>query len=260
MTNRGRRRVAFLLAFLLILAMPVNAEAASRGVYYRPALTFVVQNAPSDLMMHMEMTHEGERIRVYLYREDRLWESYFRFYYQTAPEISVWHGSRAEFRDAVLVAETGGREIRIPLSEEFRIKLTMNDFFLLDTSERSLRFGLPRGRAVLLFFLRLALTLSAALLVLALFRYRWLKSWAVAFLTQLVCQAGLSLFLVNRVNFNPKLIAVHFMLLLTVLVIQIPIFWGLLQENGSEKGVRYAFWSNLATGALNSLFLMTCPL
>ena len=260
MTIWEKRRVALLLAVLLILVMPIQAEASSRGVYYRPSLTFLVERAPEDLMLHMELQHRGETVSVYLFREDRLWESYFRFYHQTAAEIPTWYGSRAEFKDAVLVAETGGREIRIPLPEEDQIKLTMNDFFLLDLADSSLRFGLPAGRAVLLFFLRLALTLGASLLVLFLCDYRWRRSWVVALIANLFCQGGLSLFVSNWVNYNPKMIAVHFMVLLAVLILQIPVFWWLLDENGSEKSVRYAFWSNLATGALNSAFLIYFPL
>ena len=120
MTNLKKRCLAYALALLLILAVPVSAQAASRGVYYRPSLTFVTRKAPEDMMMYMELTHQGERYNVFLYREDRLWESYFRFYHQTATEIPNWYGSRAEFRDAVLVVETGGVETRVPLPEEAR--------------------------------------------------------------------------------------------------------------------------------------------
>ena len=260
MTRIQKRRVALLLVFLMILAMPVSAEASGRGVYYRPSLTFITQNAPDDLLLHMDLNRGGETVSVYLYREDRLWESYFRFYHQTATNVPNWHGSRAEFRDAVLVAETGGRETRIPLPEEMQKKLTMNDFFMLDLSDGSLRFGLPMGRAVLLFFLRLVLTLTAALLVLRFFQYRWRRSWAVAGIAHLISQGALSLFVANWVNYNPKMIAVHFMVMLAVLIVQIPVFWWLLDENGSETGVRYAFWSNLATGVLNSVFLIHFPL
>ena len=260
MTSKQKRRVALLLVFLMILAMPVSAEASGRGVYYRPSLTFITQNAPDDLMLHMDLNRGGEIVSVYLFREDRLWESYFRFYHQTATNVPNWHGSRAEFKDAVLVAETGGHETRIPLPEEMQKKLTMNDFFMLDLSDGSLRFGLPMGRAVFLFFLRLVLTLTAALLVLWIFQFRWKKSWAVAGIAHLVCQGALSLFVANWVNYNPKLIAVHFMVMLTVLILQIPVFWFLLDENGSETGVRYAFWSNLAASVLNSVFLIYFPL
>jgi hypothetical protein len=158
------------------------------------------------------------------------------------------------------VAETGGREIRIPLPEDAQKQLTMNDFFMLDLSDGSLHFGLPMSRAVLLFFLRLVLTLTAALLVLRFFQYRWRRSWAVAGIAHLISQGALSLFVANWVNYNPKMIAVHFMVMLAVLIVQIPVFWFLLDENGSETGVRYAFWSNLATSVLNSVFLIHFPL
>ena len=103
-------------------------------------------------------------------------------------------------------------------------------------------------------------TLTAALLVLRFFQYRWRRSWAVAGIAHLISQGALSLFVANWVNYNPKMIAVHFMVMLAVLIVQIPVFWWLLDENGSETGVRYAFWSNLATGVLNSVFLIHFPL
>ncbi len=260
MTERKRRRVALLLAFVLILAMPVSAEAYSRGVFYRPALTFVVNNAPDDMLLHIDFERDGETIPVYLYMETRLWETYYRFYRQTAHGIRIWYGNRADFRDAVLVAETGGRQIRIPLPEETLAKLTMNDFFMLDTSDFSLRFGLPLGRAILLFFLRLLITLSTALLMLYFFQYRWRRSWIVVLITQLVCQGALSLFVANRINFNPKFIAVHFMVMLAFLVVQLPLYWWLLDENDSGTSVSYAVWSNVATAVLNSVILTNFPL
>lgn len=260
MTNLKKRWIACLLALLLVLAVPVGAEAASRGVYYRPSLTFVTRKAPEDMMMYMELTHQGEHYTVFLYREDRLWESYFRFYHQTATDIPIWYGSRAEFRDAVLVVETGGVETRVPLPEEDQKKLTMNDFFMLDLSDMSMRFGLPRARGVLLLLARILITLSAAMLILYFFRYRWLKSWLTVLITDLVCQTGLSLMLMNQINFNPNLIGVQFLAMMGVLIIQIPLFWLTMDENGSEVSVRYAFWSNLATAALNHIFLINCPL
>ncbi len=260
MTELKKRWLAFALALLLVLAVPVSAEAASRGVYYRPSLTFVTRNAPEDMMMYMELTHRGESYAVFLYREDRLWESYFRFYHQTATDIPVWYGSRAEFRDAVLVVETGGVETRVPLPEEDQKKLTMDDFFMLDLSDMSLQFGLPTARGVLLFLARIVITVTAAMLILLLFRYRWLKSWMTVLIVNLVCQSALSLMLMNKINFNPNLIGVQFLAMIGVLIVQIPLFWLTMNENGSEASVRYAFWSNLATAALNHIFLLNCPL
>lgn len=260
MTDRLKRRVSFLLVLLLMLAIPVSAAADGRGVYYRPALTFVAKNAPYDLTLRMDLDRGGEIVPVYLYREDRLWESYFRLYRQTAQDVHTWYGNRADFKDAVLVAMAGGRETRIPLPEETLIELTMNDFFMLDTSDFSLRYGLPTGRAVLLFFLRLAITLSASLLVLFFFRYYWKRSWMAVILTNLICQGALSLFVANWINFNPKMIAVHFMAMLGVLILQIPIFWWLLDENGAQTSVGYTVVSNLATGVLNSFIIIHFPL
>jgi hypothetical protein len=260
MSELKKRWLAFALALLLVLAVPVSAEAASRGVYYRPSLTFVTRNAPEDMMMYMELKHQGETYTVFLYREDRLWESYFRFYHQTATDIPVWYGSRAEFRDAVLVVETGGVETRVPLPEEDQKKLTMDDFFMLDLSDMSLQFGLPTARGVLLFLARIVITVTAAMLILLLFRYRWLKSWMTVLIVNLVCQSALSLMLMNKINFNPNLIGVQFLAMIGVLIVQIPLFWLTMNENGSEASVRYAFWSNLAAAALNHIFLLNCPL
>lgn len=260
MTDLKKRCLAYALALLLILAVPVSAQAASRGVYYRPSLTFVTRKAPEDMMMYMELTHQGERYNVFLFREDRLWESYFRFYHQTATEIPTWYGSRAEFRDAVLVVETGGVETRIPLPEEDQKKLTMNDFFMLDLSDMSMRFGLPVLRGVLLLLSRVAITLGAAMLILYLFHYRWMKSWLTVIIANLICQGALSWMLMNQINFNPNLVGVQFLAMLGVLVVQIPLFWLTMDENGGETSVRYAFFSNLATAALNHIFLLNCPL
>jgi hypothetical protein len=244
---------------MLLLAVPVCAYADGRGVYYRPALTFVTSNAPDDMIVRMDLKRDGETVPVYLYREDRLWESYFRFYRQMEHGF-IWYGNRVDFQDAVVVVMTGGMEFPIPLAEEDLLKLTMNDYFMLDLSDSSLHFGLSTGRAVLLFCMRLAITLGASLIVLYLMHYRWKKSWITVILINLVFQGALSFMLVNLVNFNPRMIGVQFGALLITLILQIPLFWWLLDENGSSDSVRYAFWSNLATGLINSYMLIHFPL
>ena len=260
MTKRKRSLVAVLLVLLLTLTLSVSVEAASRGVYYRPAVTFVVENAPSDMILRIDFERNGEIVPVYLYMETRLWESYYRLYRQTAPSDFIWYGNRADFRNAVLVAITGGREIQIPLPEDSLEKLTMNDFYMLDAKDFTLRYGLPLWRTILLFSLRLVITLAAALLILYFFQYRWKKSWMTALVTNLLCQGALSLFVSNWINYNPKMIAVHFLLMLIILIFQIPIYWWLLDEDESKKSVIYALWSNVATAVLNLAFLIQCPL
>ena len=89
MSKRKRICAALLLTILLVTALSVNAEAAILGVYYRPALTFISENAPSDLILRMDLQRGGETVPVFLYREDRLWESRFRLYRQTSSEIST---------------------------------------------------------------------------------------------------------------------------------------------------------------------------
>ena len=259
MTKWRRRRVSLFLMVLILLTVPVSAEASGRGVFYRPALTFVTRNAPDDLLLHVDLEREGETVPVYLYREDRLWESYFRLYRQTTQGI-IWYGNRVDFKGAVLVAETGGIETRIPLPEETLQKLTNSDFFMLDTAEYTLRFGLPIGREIPLFLLRLAITVSAAMLVFLFYDFRWLKSYLAALIVNLLCQAGISLFVANWINYNPKLLAVHFVVLVGVLTVQIPVFWALLDENESDKRIGYTVLSNVVTGVLNIVFLIYFPL
>ena len=260
MTKSKRICAAFLLVVLLMLTLPVSTEAASRGVYYRPALTFITENAPADLLLRIDFDRDGEIISHYLYREDRLWESYFRFYRQTSPVSRVWYGNRVDFENAVLVAETDGKETRIPITEETLKKLTMNDIFMLDTKDFSMRYGLPLWRTILLFCLRVVLALAVALLVLYFFQYRWKKSWITAIITHLICQSGISLFVSNWVNYNPKMIAVHFLVLLGVLILQIPVFWHFLDEDQPSRSVSYAFWANVATGVLNIFIIIVFPL
>lgn len=259
MTNWKRFFTVFLLSILLLPALAARSEAASRGMYYRPAVTFVASNAPDDMILRLDIESNGEVIPVFLYREDRFWESYFRLYRQTEPRIR-WRGNRHDFSTAVLVAITGGREIRIPLPEETLPQLTMNDYYMLDVSQFSLRYGRPLGRAAGLFFLRLAITLSVSMLILFLFGYRWRKSWIIVLITNLICQGGLSLLIANQINFNPYLIGVQWLAILGVLVVQIIVFCMGLAEGDSDSNVSYTVWSNAATGVLNTLMLIFLPL
>ena len=68
MTDRKRQGLAFLLALMLMLAIPVSAAADGRGVYYRPALTFVTSHAPDDMILRMDLRRDGETVPVFLYR------------------------------------------------------------------------------------------------------------------------------------------------------------------------------------------------
>ncbi len=260
MSKRKRICAALLLTILLVTALSVNAEAAILGVYYRPALTFISENAPSDLILRMDLQRGGETVPVFLYREDRLWESRFRLYRQTSSEIRTWYGNRVDFKDAVLVAVTEGREYKIPLTEENLQRLNSNDFFMLDAKAFTINYGLPLWRTVLMFLLRLVITMAVSLIILFFFEYRWKKSWIAAIITNLVVQSGLSIYLANRINFNPKIIIIDFMVLVVVTLLQIPVYWHFLDEDSTQRGVSYGFWANVATGLLNLIFVLQFPL
>lgn len=261
MITRRQLGIFLMVILLLIPIVTVNVSAATLGVFYRPAMTFLVENAPEDLILRLDVPRNGEMVPIYLYREDRLWESVFRLFRQTAPFTNFWIGnSRADFENAVLVAMTREDETPIPLTERELQHLTMNDYFTLDLSDHSLSFGLPLWRTILLFLLRVGLTTSVALIILGFFKYRFKKSWITVLVTNLICQCGCSLFLSNLINFNPKLIFILILILFAVLLTQILVFIKHLKELPMQKAVTYGFWSNVATGALNILFMLQFPM
>ena len=89
MTSAKKLCIVLLLLLLLLPIVSVSASSASLGVYYRPAITVLVENAPEGLILRMDIPRNGETVPVYLYREDRLWESYFRLFRQTGISRAV---------------------------------------------------------------------------------------------------------------------------------------------------------------------------
>lgn len=259
MTRWTRCCLAFFLVFFLVPTLPVEAQAATRGVYYRPAVTFVVENAPEDMIIRIDLDYAGQTVPVYLHREDRLWESYFRLYRQTEPSIA-WRGVNADFKNATVVVITGEKNYKIRLSDKAVAHMSMNDIFMLDTSDYSIRYDLPLLRSVLTFSVRLIIVTVGALLVLFLFKYRYLKSWLTVLITTLVCQGAWNLFLTNRINHNIKLIYVLFVVILFILVAQLMVYLFTLNEQDRDTAARYTAWSNVVTGALNVALFHCFPL
>ena len=150
-------------------------------------------------------------------------------------------------------------ETEIPLSDDDISKLTMNDFFMLNMKTNDLSFGLPLWRTILLFTIRVLITTTVALIMLGIFRFRWKKSWFVVLFANLICQSGISLFLSNLINYNPKLVFELIFLFFPVLIIQIFVFFRFLREVPAQKRLNYTFWSNVGTALFNLLFMIQFP-
>ena len=260
MTKNNRILALVLAALVLLPAMSFLAKADSIGIFYRPAITFIVENAPEDLWLRLDFEHNGEPMQEYLYLETRLWESYFRLYRQITQNQVNWVGNRADFQNPTLVLLQNGQETRIPFPEDCLNQLSVDDIFVLDLKNNTLSYGLPFWRAALLFLLRLAISMATVLLILRLFKFRRKSSWIPVIVTSLIIQGALSLWLSNLVNYNPK--NVHAMILASVfiLVIQMAVYCFSLREHVSDRRAGYALTSSIATGAINILYLIKFPL
>lgn len=252
---KTKRFFLSLYAILLLLAaFPTQAFALGHGSYHPPCLTILVTHAPRDMTATVEMEYNDERFPVTLEKQTKLWEMQFRLYREGSFRKTAWFGNNKDFRDAVLILQSGGEETRIPLPAQ-QLSTGNEDVLCYNVKTGAFRVGMSPWRLPLLFALRMTVILGLKLLVLWLYGYRhWSSFLAVlgvnALTMGLVNWVVRNWLNVDAVNTYP-LFVVGMVAVLLVELLALVVF---INERDRNRTVAYGTVANL-TG-LTALLVM----
>ncbi|MBE6959925.1 MAG: hypothetical protein E7448_04295 [Ruminococcaceae bacterium] len=168
---------AFILALLLIFTLPISASANSAEP---PGMTIIVENAPDDISLTLELVEEPE-YAVRIQQAQKSWEVYFRLYYYFAP---------GTLDGAVIRVESSEKSFTCPLPDG--VHSGYNNLLTLDFETQTLTVGQRWWRQPLLTAVRVTLTLLTEGLIFFAFGFRSKRSWIVFFAVNLVTQGWLN--------------------------------------------------------------------
>ncbi len=180
--------VLLILMVCLLLAIPVSANSAEP-----PGLIIIATGLPENAQMSIQTLWGTEVPDVQIDRQDKLWESYFRFFYRGALE-------REDFETAMLVVSTpeGGSTYPFPQGD-YRGYSTV---LTLDYSKNTLTMGQDPWRQPIMTVIRILLTLLCEGLVFFLFGFRSKRSWLVFLAVNLLTQGWLNIVVNNYAFVN----------------------------------------------------------
>jgi len=177
---------AFIVAVLLIFVLPVSVSANSAEP---PGMTIIVENAPNDICLTLELVKEPES-EIYVQKAQQNWETYFRLYY---------HLESGTLDGAVIRVESSKKSFSCSLPEDMPSRY--NNLLTLDFETQTLTFGQRWWRQPMLTAVRVTLTLLAEGLIFFAFGFRNKRSWIVFLLVNLLTQGWLN-YIINSSAFS----------------------------------------------------------
>jgi len=244
LSRRKTRYIALLLAAICLLACAATALANSAEP---PGITVIVTNPPDDLTLTLRLRN-GDTAP--LEREDRAWESWFRFFYHSIPQ------SHDQLGKSTLLAETGGvmTEYALPTDTFGRY----NNLLTLDIDEGTVMVGARPMRTPFLITLRVILTLLIEGAVFWLFGYRQRRSWLLFLIANLITQG-----LLNMAFTGPHIggywLFGFILGEILVFAAEMTAFPLLLREHKKSRAILYAAAANLLSLALGGWLIASLP-
>lgn len=237
-----KKLLALLLALTVVLLLPATASANSAEP---PGLIVIVQNAPED----MTVTFLAEEItrKNYIDRETRLWESYFRIFYD-------WD---ANLDTAFIEVTVNGETFTCPLPEG--TEQDYNTLLTLDLDSRTLTLGDRPGRQELLVALRVALTLAIEGLVLYLFGFRSRRSWVVFLILNLITQGALNVLLMGSALYGSYWLLGYILIEPVIFLVEGLVYAIAMKERTTARRVLCALTANAASLVLGGYLLAYLP-
>ena len=151
--------LVLLVAMSLFSPSMIHANAAEP-----PSFTIIVKNAPEDLILSLQLPGEPQTKAIELDKEQKAWETYYRFYYHMSP---LDHG---KLDGAVLIVQSQSYSFQGPLpAAAFK---TYNNLLTLQLASESIETGQAWYRVPMLVALRVLLTLLIEGLIFFAFGYR----------------------------------------------------------------------------------------
>lgn len=252
-TGKTKRLPLFLVSLALLL--PLLALPAWGNSAEPPCFTILVNDAPDDLTITLTQADGESQEPLELERNDRAWESYYRFYY--------WQDDSEQGASAVgatLTISYGADSFTMALPDI--TDRYYNNLFTLDLQERTLSDDAPAWRMPLLVALRVVSTLVIEGIVFLLFGFRERRSWLIFLGCNLATQLLLNCAITG--SYSTLTTSGYWWILyiageVLVFAAEMAVFGALLKEKGRGRAVACALTANASSLVLGGLLLTYLP-
>ena len=233
----------FALFFILLLAVPASANSAEP-----PGMTIIVEGAPADMSLTLELPEEGDR-EVYVQKAQKKWETYFYLYYPFDSDT---------LDGALIRVESGEKSFSCPLPESAYIRY--NTLFTLNFETQTMTSGQRWWRQPALTAVRITLTLLVEGLIFFVFGFRSKRSWIVFLIVNIVTQGWLN-YIINSSAFSRGYWIVGLYLAEFVIFLAESIVFPMaVKEKKKLPCVLYTFIANAASLAVGLLLINQLPI
>lgn len=246
-TNKGKNSILLMLLLGLLLVLPQFAMANSAEP---PGMTVIILNSPEDLNMNLIVHYGGSQKTFPLQKEQRLWETYYRYYYSGN---AVTFENLEQSRLSVI---SKAKQIELPL--DGIVQQTYRNLMTLDLQQEKLIPGASWTRDALLVTMRLGLTLFLEGIIFWGFGFRGKRNWMIFLIINIATQIAL-----NAMIHGPDLGSYVFMFYLLaemgILLLESIAFLLLLQKTSKWRTIAFAATANLFSLALGGYLLLYLP-
>lgn len=242
-------RIMMVLAMVLLFSTLFSTTAYANSAE-PPGFTIIVWNPPKDLSISLGYADEEKTEAIVLYKEQKAWEAYYRFFY------GMTTAGYYKLDGAVLFVHSKEKNFQCALPAE--TLNTYNNLLMLDMETETLTIGQSPFRTPLLVGMRIVLTLMIEGGVFFLFGYRKRASWLAFFAINLVTQGALNAML-NEPGLWPVLGFVFVFGEILVLAVELIAFTCLVKEFGKGRALVYTVAANAASLVLGGLVITYLP-
>lgn len=208
-----------------------------------PSILIIVPNATDDLSIKLNLSDGEYEARVV----DKVIEKYYTFYISSmVKRTNVYN----------FVINTENDNFEIELTKPIK---TYNNIYTLDLKTKSLTEGKLLSRSIFLVTMRLTLTLIIEAFIFWIFGFKNRKSWMVFFITNIVTQGALNIWLNG---FEPIMSYVILTLIVGeffVFIAELIAFLLFCKEHGRMRRVLYVLTANFASLFLGGYLISILP-
>ena len=237
-----------MLLLSLLLVLPQFAVANSAEP---PGMTVIILDPPDDLNITLIVNHEGVLTVFPMQREQRLWETYYRYYYSGSSFTTE------TLEQGSLSVTSEGKQIELPL--DGFIKQTYRNVITFDLKQGKLILGSSWTRDVLLVVLRLGLTLFLEGIIFWIFGFRGKRNWMIFFIINSITQVALNL-MIHGPELGSYALMFYLLAEAAILLVEVIAFLFLLQKTSKWRTIAYAVTANLLSLVLGGYLLLWLPI
>lgn len=247
------KRILFILTAVILAifsAFPVFANAEQP-----PCFTIVVFGAPEDLTI--SYSHPETEL-FDLGKDKRGWESYYKCEYYKFGELALT--SPEEIIRGELHVKSDSENINFTLPAPKDIAKVYNNIFTLDLGEQSLKNTNTAGRAVLLVFMRLVITLAVEGAVFFIVGFREKRTWLVFLIINLITQSLLIIPMTGYIPPNVYWMFVYYGGEALIFAVEAIVYAAAAKEERAIRRVMTAVLANTASMIIGAWMLSNLPM